>query len=91
MNTCVKCLISGRVQGVSFRAHTRHQALQFGLRGWVRNVPSGQVEVLACGPTVEVEKLIAWLWQGPAEARVADVRCEAVSTPTPAPAGFVIR
>lgn len=89
MNTCVKCLISGRVQGVSFRAHTRHQALQFGLRGWVRNVPSGQVEVLACGPTVEVEKLIAWLWQGPAEARVADVRCEAISTP--APAGFVIR
>ncbi len=89
MNTCVKCLVSGRVQGVSFRAHTRHQALQLGLRGWVRNVPSGQVEVLACGPTVEVEKLIAWLWQGPAEARVADVRCEAVSTP--APAGFVIR
>lgn len=89
MNTCVKCLVSGRVQGVSFRAHTRHQALQLGLRGWVRNVPSGQVEVLACGPTVEVEKLIAWLWQGPAEARVADVRCQAVSTP--APAGFVIR
>ncbi|MDQ3565283.1 MAG: acylphosphatase [Pseudomonadota bacterium] len=89
MNTCVKCLVSGRVQGVYFRAHTRHQALQLGLNGWVRNVPSGQVEVLACGPAVEVEKLIAWLWQGPAEARVADVRCVAVSTRIPA--GFVIR
>ncbi len=89
MNTCVKCLVSGRVQGVYFRSHTRHQALRLGLSGWVRNVSSGQVEVLVCGPAVEVEKLIAWLWQGPREARVADVRCEAVSTP--APAGFVIR
>ena len=89
MNTCVKCLVSGRVQGVYFRAHTRDQALQLGLSGWVRNLPSGQVEILACGPTVEVEKLIAWLWQGPREARVAHVRCEAVSTP--APADFVIR
>ncbi|MGH8509692.1 MAG: acylphosphatase [Gammaproteobacteria bacterium] len=89
MNTCVKCLVSGRVQGVYFRVHTRAQALQLGLSGWVRNVPTGQVEVLACGPAVEVEKLVAWLWQGPREARVANVRCAAVSTPIPA--DFVIR
>ncbi len=72
---CVRCLVSGRVQGVYFRAHTREQALRLGLAGWVRNRPDGRVEVLACGPADAIGALKHWLWQGPEGARVSDVQC----------------
>ena len=48
--SCVRCLISGRVQGVFFRAATRNKAVELGLRGRARNLPDGRVEVIACGP-----------------------------------------
>ncbi len=65
--------VSGRVQGVFYRASTREQALALGLTGYARNLPDGAVEVLACGDAGAIEALERWLWEGPAAARVAEV------------------
>lgn len=65
-----RCLISGRVQGVYFRASTRQEALALGLAGHARNLADGRVEVLAVGSPTAVEQLIRWLEAGPPAARV---------------------
>jgi acylphosphatase len=78
---CVRCLVAGRVQGVFFRASTREQAVQLGMSGHVRNRPDGRVEVVACGEQAAVEKLQAWLWQGPTHAQVSAVECEVCEAP----------
>jgi acylphosphatase len=66
-------LVSGKVQGVFFRASTARLALQIGLRGFARNLPDGRVEVLALGSAGSLATLAAWLRQGPANARVTDL------------------
>lgn len=88
MSPCMRYLVSGRVQGVFFRAATRNLALSLGLTGWARNLPDGCVEVLACGDGTQLEALHHWLWEGPPHAQVQDVQCE----PAPAEdlAGFNI-
>ena len=63
-------LISGRVQGVAFRACTRAQAISLGLRGHARNLADGRVEVLAVGKAEAIERLAEWLQHGPPLARV---------------------
>jgi acylphosphatase len=75
-----RCLVSGRVQGVYFRASTRDRARSLGVTGHARNLPDGRVEVLACGPRARVEELCNWLWQGPPAARVDAVAVEDVPT-----------
>ena len=72
----VHLLVSGRVQGVSYRAHTRRKAQQLGLVGWVRNLPDGRVEALATGPRDGLRDLVAWGHAGPEHARVTDVQAE---------------
>jgi acylphosphatase len=69
----VHLLISGIVQGVSFRYYTVSEAGRLGVRGWVRNLPSGEVEAVAEGPAEAVERFIAWCRRGPSLARVDDV------------------
>lgn len=71
--TAARFLVSGRVQGVSFRACTRAQAVALGLRGFARNLADGRVEVLAVGDAVAVDQLGDWLWTGSPLARVDDV------------------
>ena len=66
-------LVSGRVQGVCFRAYTREQAVALGLRGFAVNLPDGRVEVLAVGESAAVEELARWLRHGPPLANVDDV------------------
>lgn len=66
-------LIRGRVQGVSFRAHTRQQAIGLGLIGHARNLPDGRVEVQAMGTETALAALESWLWRGPSLARVDQV------------------
>jgi acylphosphatase len=73
---CLRCYVSGRVQGVGFRYAAADQALNLGVTGYVRNLPDRRVEVLACGEERAVSALRNWLWQGPQLARVSDVRCE---------------
>ncbi|MEO7387396.1 MAG: acylphosphatase [Gammaproteobacteria bacterium] len=63
-------LVSGKVQGVYFRASTARLAEQLGLRGYARNLPDGRVEVLAVGNGAGLEALAHWLRQGPPRARV---------------------
>ena len=76
---CLRCYVSGRVQGVGFRYATAEKALNLGVTGYVRNLPDRRVEVLACGEERAVNTLRNWLWQGPPLARVSDVRYETLS------------
>jgi acylphosphatase len=65
--------VSGRVQGVFFRAETRDRARSLGLAGWVRNAPDGSVEAAFEGPSGRVRSMLEWCRRGPALAVVADV------------------
>lgn len=85
----MRCLVSGRVQGVFFRSSTREEARRLGLSGYARNLADGRVEVLACGPRAGVAELRDWLSQGPPLARVAALACEPV--PYQALSGFLNR
>ena len=76
MKITIHCYVSGRVQGVFFRARTREQALLFGLTGWVRNLPDGRVEVMASGDEAQITHLQAWLKRGPEHARVLQLETE---------------
>jgi len=69
--------VSGRVQGVGFRASARQRALALGLAGFARNLADGRVETLAQGGADDVEAYAQWLRRGPSFARVDDVRREA--------------
>ncbi len=66
-------LIAGRVQGVGYRAATQHQAREFGLVGWARNLPDGRVEALLVGEATAVDRMLAWCWEGPPAAAVTSV------------------
>lgn len=77
MSSCVHCIVSGHVQGVFYRAATQEQALSLGLKGWVKNLADGRVELKACGPAQQLQQLQDWLRQGPPHAQVSDVVCEA--------------
>jgi len=67
-------LIRGRVQGVGFRAWTQRRARELGLRGWVRNLADGSVDVCAQGDARALERLYELLRKGPPLARVREVR-----------------
>ncbi|NVK17881.1 MAG: acylphosphatase [Methylocystaceae bacterium] len=62
--------ITGRVQGVWYRAWTRETALSLGLAGWVRNRLDGSVEAVVQGDETAVDQLIKKCWDGPTAARV---------------------
>ena len=79
MRVCRRCLVSGRVQGVFYRASTRETAISLGLTGRARNLPDGRVEVVVCGEEERVRALCEWLWEGPPMARIDNVLCEPVS------------
>ncbi|MBI5379141.1 MAG: acylphosphatase [Nitrospirae bacterium] len=71
-------LITGMVQGVFFRAHTREEAHRLGLSGWVRNLRDGRVEALFEGERPAVKEMVRWCHKGPSSAvvRNVDVRWE---------------
>jgi acylphosphatase len=69
----VQVLISGRVQGVYFRAYTRDQAVARGLSGWVRNLPDGRVAAVFEGDREKIDSMLAWCRQGPSYAAVDEV------------------
>jgi acylphosphatase len=73
--------VTGRVQGVFFRAWTRDTALRLGLGGTVQNLPDGSVMVHLVGAVSSVERMEAHLWEGPPASRVEGV--EGVDSPEP--------
>jgi len=68
-----RVLVSGQVQGVSFRVACQRMAWQHGVAGWVRNLSDGRVEAVFEGPAGQVERLLDWARRGPRMAVVADV------------------
>lgn len=81
--------VSGRVQGVFFRASTAERARALALRGYVRNEPDGSVLVLAAGPAAALDELAQWLRTGPPMARVNAVDVEVIDPATLQwPSGF---
>ncbi len=75
-NTQAHVIISGRVQGVFFRAETQRAAQRLGVRGWVRNRSDGTVEALFEGPAKAVEQAVDWCWQGSPMSKVRDVKIQ---------------
>ena len=70
---CKRALVSGRVQGVFYRATAARQARALGVEGYVRNLADGRVEVLACGDENTVDEFLRWLWVGSSASRVEAV------------------
>jgi len=77
----VRVIVSGRVQGVWFRAWTTEQATALGLAGWVRNRHDGTVEAVLSGADDQVEKMIKLLGQGPPLAQVLGVQATPCDPP----------
>lgn len=76
MNARARIWISGRVQGVFYRDHTRRWASSMGLSGWVRNLPDGRVEALVEGEKENIQNLEKRLREGPPLSRVETVQTE---------------
>ena len=72
-------MITGRVQGVGYRAWVEHRAREHELEGWVRNRRDGSVEALFAGPADVVSEMVARCRRGPSSARVEAVRDEGAS------------
>lgn len=70
------CFISGKVQGIFYRAHTQRKARELNITGWTRNLLDGRVEVFAFGIPEQLEELEKWLWEGPSSAKVDSVESE---------------
>ena len=75
MKLCRRCRVSGRVQGVFYRATTRQKAIQYSISGWAKNLNDGSVEVLLCGEQSAVDAVAQWLWKGPPDAEITQVEC----------------
>lgn len=78
MKICKRCIVTGRVQGVAYRAATQQQAHALNLTGYAKNLPDGSVEVFAFGAERDINELCAWLWKGPRLAQVSEVQCSSV-------------
>jgi acylphosphatase len=78
---CVHVRVSGRVQGVFFRAFTQEKATEFGIKGWVRNIPGGGVEAVLEGERQKVGEMLGLLKAGPEGAMVlgielSEIKCK---------------
>jgi acylphosphatase len=72
-SVCRRFIVSGRVQGVAYRAWAQEHAVALQLTGWAANLPDGRVEVFACGEPGAIERLLPLLSKGPPAARVDGV------------------
>jgi acylphosphatase len=74
MKTRVHVLITGKVQGVWYRASTKQKADELGIMGWVKNTSDGNVEAVFEGDKVKIDEMITWCWIGPQRAQVVDIK-----------------
>ena len=75
--------VSGRVQGVFFRANTKQKAIELGLQGYAKNLSNGSVEVIVQGEEEKLKKLVGYIRNGPGTAKVSDISIKKIK-----PAGF---
>ena len=73
MKVRAKILVSGIVQGVFYRANTKEKAQELGLKGYVKNLPDGRVEIIVEGEKEKILELIEWCKEGPPLAKVKNV------------------
>jgi len=78
MRKTIKAWVSGKVQGVFYRASAQKQAMLLGIDGYAKNLADGRVEVLAQGEEQGLQEFVRWLHQGPEKSRVAQVETEVV-------------
>lgn len=69
----ITAIVSGRVQGVGYRAFVQRHALDLGLAGYAENLSDGRVEIIAEGEKSELEHLLVFLRRGPAHAEVTEL------------------
>jgi acylphosphatase len=74
----ISITVSGIVQGVYYRQSTKEKALELGISGIVKNLPDGNVHILAAGTTEQLDQLVQWCKQGPRHAKVTSVDVERV-------------
>lgn len=86
----VHLYISGRVQGVNYRAFVKREALRLSLTGWVRNLPDRRVEVVVEGDEGQVERLVRLCGEGPSLAMVRNIEARR-EPPTGSFSSFSIR
>ena len=72
----ISIIVSGKVQGVFYRQSTKQKARELNVKGIVRNLPDGNVHIIATGTSEQLDSLVKWCWQGPERAVVKDVRYE---------------
>jgi len=72
----IRIIVSGRVQGVFYRDSTERKALDLGLKGYVRNLSSGDVEIVVQGDEASKHALISWCREGPSHASVTEIAHE---------------
>ncbi|ELS03471.1 acylphosphatase [Xenococcus sp. PCC 7305] len=87
----IRAIVSGKVQGVSFRMYTRAQARQLGVCGYVRNLRNGKVEIVAAGEIEQVDALMEWAKYGSPSAIVKNLEIEVKTINDEEFAGFEIR
>ena len=75
----IRLIIKGKVQGVFYRATAKDVAHMLGVKGWVKNLPDNNVEIIATATDKLLQKFIAWCKQGPPKARVDEVIVEDLS------------
>ena len=71
---CVHLIVSGRVQGVFFRDNTRKKAIELGLNGYAKNLPDGNVEIVAEGSEDRINELVEFIKNGPGIASVTGIK-----------------
>lgn len=79
MEKNLKLLISGRVQGIGYRAFVEKRAENHGIKGYVKNLSDGKVEVVAKGDDKDLDQFIEKLRKGPAFALVRDIEIDEIS------------
>jgi acylphosphatase len=77
----VHVMISGRVQGVFFRVHTKKQADKLDVKGWVRNMDDGRVEAMFEGEKDKVDSIVSWCHVGPTLSKVTQVIVTPINVP----------
>lgn len=85
-----RLVITGKVQGVWYRASAVEAAQARGVRGWARNCSDGSVEVLAVGAPQALDALTEWARVGPPKAVVTNVAVTPIDLPDPRPTDFTI-